>query len=99
MPIGLYAGMLARSEEPARARKVIDTLGDGQSYGAPLGLAVFNLVREEIDKTMDWLDKLIAQRHVAGVYQLLYSPLGKKLLASDRWPALARTLHLPEQTM
>jgi eukaryotic-like serine/threonine-protein kinase len=95
MPIGVYSGMLARSDEAARARRVIEKLGDGQAYGAPLGLAAFDALVGEIDGAMDWLDKLIEQRHVAGAYSLLYSPLGKDLMSSDRWPALARMLHLP----
>jgi len=98
MPVGLYAGILARNQEPARASRVIERLGDGQSYGAPLGLAVFKVFVGEIDSAMDWLKKLIQQRHVAGVYHVLYSPAGTRLMSSDRWPALARTLHVPATT-
>jgi len=98
MPMGLYAGMLSRGEEPARARRVLEKIADGRTYGAPLGLAVFHLLVEEIDTAIDWLNKLVRQRHVAGAYLLLYSPLGKQLMSSHRWPALARILHLPEKT-
>jgi len=97
MPMGLYAGMLSRGEERARARRVLEKIADGRTYGAPLGLAVFHLLVGEIDTAIDWLDKLVRQRHVAGAYLLLYSPLGKQLMSSHRWPALARILHLPEK--
>jgi tetratricopeptide (TPR) repeat protein len=95
MPVGLYGGTLARNEESARASRVIERLGDGQSYGAPLGLAVFNALVGQIDGAIDWLNKLIQQRHVAGAFHVLYSPSGRNLMSSERWPALARTLHVP----
>ena len=98
MPVGLYAGMLARNDEPARASRVIERLGDGQAYGAPLGFAVFSTLVGEIDGAMDWLSKLIQQRHVAGAFHFLYSPAGRNLMSSDRWPTLARMLHMPTTT-
>jgi serine/threonine protein kinase/Tfp pilus assembly protein PilF len=98
VPVGLYSGFLARGEEPARASRVLERLGDGRSYGAPLGLALFDVLVGNIDGAIGWVNKLIEQRHVAGVFHLLYSPLGKTLLSSNGWPALARMLQLPGPT-
>src|SRR5262245_28003932 len=44
MSSGLFAGMLSCSGESSRAKRVLDTIGDGQAYGAPLGLAIFHLL-------------------------------------------------------
>jgi eukaryotic-like serine/threonine-protein kinase len=98
MAVGLYSGMLARREEPVLAKKVLEDLGDGQTYGTALGLAVFDVLVGQIDSAMDRLNTLIQQRHVAGVFNLLYSPLGQSLISSQRWPALARILNVPATT-
>jgi hypothetical protein len=98
LPTGLYAGLLTRAGEAARGKRVLEKLGDGKAYAAPLGLALFHLLAGDIETAVDWLDRLIQQRHVAGAFFLLHSPVGKSLFSSDRWHALAKTLNLPQTT-
>src|SRR5262245_53165883 len=92
---GLFAGMLSCSGESPRAKRVLDTLGDGQAYGAPMGLAIFHLLTGEIDKATDWLEKLVHQR-AAGAFLLLHSPLGRHFSSSAQWPLVVRALRLHE---
>jgi serine/threonine-protein kinase len=93
--IGLYSGILASTGDATRARQVRETLGDGQSYGSPAGLTLFHLLVEEIDEAASWFVRLVQQRHLAGAFLLLHSPVGGRLSSSDRWPELAGMLNLP----
>ena len=96
MPIGLYAGVLSRSGDAIRAKKVIEKLGDDRSNGAPFARALFHLFAGETDEATEWMQKAVHQRYVAAVFQLMFSPVGKVLRASHRWPALTSMLNMPE---
>jgi serine/threonine-protein kinase len=96
LPVGLYAGLLMRSGDLARARKVLEKLG--QSYGASFALALFHLLAGEAAEAVNWVQKSIEQRQLAGVFQLMFSPLGNDLRSSDRWLSLAKMLNLPDTT-
>jgi hypothetical protein len=97
MPIGLYAGLLSRSGDATRAKKVIEKLDDGRSH-VPYARGLFHVLAGEIDEATEWVQKAIQQRYIASVFQLMFSPVGKALRASDRWPAIASLLNLPEAT-
>jgi serine/threonine-protein kinase len=96
LPIGLYAGLLSSSGDATRARKVIAKLGDDRSHGAPFARGLFHMLAGEIDEATAWVQKAVQQRYVAGVFQLMFSPVGKNLRSSGRWPAIAAMLNLPE---
>ena len=96
LSIGLFAGLLAVSGSASLAKKLVEQFGDGQSYGAPYGLAVFHTLLGEIDEAAHWLERLMQQRYVAAVFYMLHGPLGKRLQSSPSWPALAKTLNIPK---
>jgi predicted Zn-dependent protease len=75
--VGLLAGMLVRSGDPARAAKLIQGLGEGRASGAPVGFAIFHLLCGETEKAAEWMEKAIEQRHNM-VVMLLLAPLRKR---------------------
>ena len=70
-------------------------MGDGNGYGAPLGFLIFHNVQLEDDKCADWAEKAIEQRD-PNVLPATGGPNRKPLIATGRWPALARLLKLAE---
>jgi hypothetical protein len=68
-------------------------LRSGALYGAPLAFATFHLYQSELDACADWVERGVAERHPA-LFFFLRSH-AHALLASDRWPGLAKLLNLP----
>jgi serine/threonine-protein kinase len=93
--IGGFAGLLMRTGNQTKATEVLQGLGDGQAYGAPLGFTYFHLLCGELDKAAAWLEKAIEQRHFL-VTHYLWSPLAKPLRRGPRWSQLAKMMNLPE---
>jgi tetratricopeptide (TPR) repeat protein len=91
--IGALAGILAISGDTAKAEEVLQQVRS-DSYNAPVVLAVFHLIRGEVDAAADWIEKAIEQHH-SGIWGTLSSPFAKPLRAGPRWPKLAKMLNLP----
>lgn len=92
--IGGYAGLLVRTGDRAKSQEWFQKLGDGQTYGAPLGLIYYHLICGEFEAAADWMEKAIEERHfLAGIY--LWSPLAKPLREGARWSKLAELMNLP----
>ncbi|MBV9303917.1 MAG: protein kinase [Acidobacteriaceae bacterium] len=94
--VATLAAMLMRTGDASAARTILQKLGDGQAYGAPLGLVTYYLLCSEIDSAADWAEKAIEQRDQA-LLSLLRLPYAKELRESARWPALAKMMNLPDQ--
>jgi tetratricopeptide (TPR) repeat protein len=92
---GYLAGLLKRTGDVSRAVTMLQKLGDGKAYGAPLGFVYYYLVCSEIDQAANWAEKAIEQRAQA-IPAVLRLPLAKELRSSSRWPALAKMMNLPE---
>ena len=86
--------MLFRSHqgEAKRCSSLYEKLGDGRSYGAPIGFVSFHLMCSEPDEAADWAEKAIEQRdpRIAITLRLF----GTIWRSSPRWPALARQMNL-----
>lgn len=93
--VGLLAGLLVRAGDPARAREVLCTLGDGQDYGVPCALAMFHLLCSENEQAAEWTERALEQRDQLVPMILLTPPWGPMLRTTSRWPALARKMNLP----
>jgi hypothetical protein len=87
--------MLMRTGDTVRARQVLRQIEAGQKYAHPLGLAIYHLFCGDVETAADWMERAIEQRvpHAA-VHRLV--PIYAALLASPRWPRLARMMNLPE---
>jgi serine/threonine-protein kinase len=92
---GLLAGLLERNGDQARARQVLEALGDGQAHAAPCGLAIYHFLRSEIDLAAEWMERAIAHRHQMVAMLLLSPPYIARLRTASRWPALAKQMNLP----
>ena len=93
--IGGFAGLLMRTGNQSRAKELLQKLGDGQVYGAPLAFVYFHLLCGEFEAAADWMEKAIEERHfLAAIY--LWSPLANPLREGARWKKLTKMMNLPE---
>jgi serine/threonine-protein kinase len=94
--IGILAGLRKRLGDVASASGLLQQLGPGTQFGAPIGFALFYAVHDESDAAGEWLSKAIEQRD-ARVVIFLRLPIGKVWQASVHWPVLATLLNLPAE--
>jgi tetratricopeptide (TPR) repeat protein len=93
--VGIYAGVLVRTGQPARGKELAHKLGSGEAYGASMGWAIFHICCNEIDLAADWYEKAIEERDSL-VPSTLQTAIGESVRASPRWPKLAALMNLPE---
>jgi TolB-like protein/Tfp pilus assembly protein PilF/predicted Ser/Thr protein kinase len=95
MAVGSLAGMLVRTGDAVRAREVLRQIEEGQKYGHPAGLAIYQLFCGDVEAAADWMERAIEQRvpHAA-LHRLI--PIYAALHANPRWPKLAKMMNLPE---
>jgi len=91
--VGFQAAMLQRAGETSRAEDLLQQLDPKKGYVDPIGPAIFHLLRGDLDRTADWVEKAIEQRQAAVFFFL--SAHATALRSSARWPALARMMNLP----
>jgi tetratricopeptide (TPR) repeat protein len=91
--VGGLAGLLRRSGKRKRAGELLDRLGDGTGYGAPLGFLSYYFLLGESERAAGWMGKAIDERHVL-VPLYVRTPLARSLLESPDWPALAIKMNL-----
>ena len=91
--VGFQAAMLQRAGETSRAEDLVQQLDPRKGYVDPIGPAIFHLLRGDLDRTADWVEKAIEQRQAAVFFFL--SAHATALRSSARWPALARMMNLP----
>jgi hypothetical protein len=92
----LLAAVLTRHGETDRAEMLLrQHLSPEQGYVDPIGRAVFYSLTGDVDRMADWVEKAIEERQFA-VFFFLRSHGQRALRSSPRWPAVARTLKLPE---
>jgi tetratricopeptide (TPR) repeat protein len=92
--IGIYAGLLVRTGQPARGKELAQKLGSGEAYGASMGWAIFHICCDEIDLAADWYEKAIEERDSL-VPSTLQTAIGEPVRASSLWPKLAALMNLP----
>jgi len=93
--IGLLAGLLWRCGDIDKAEQLVDSIGDGTSFGEPLAMLVYHLARLDFEKAADWAEKAIEQRD-PNALPALCSSYRWDFVENGRWPTLARMLRLPE---
>jgi eukaryotic-like serine/threonine-protein kinase len=92
---GILAGLLALAGDKNEAEQVLQRLGDGGAYGAPVGLVHYSLIIREIDQAADWAARAIGQRAPV-IANILRAPFAADLRRSPRWPELTKLMNLPE---
>jgi serine/threonine-protein kinase len=93
--VGFYAGLLAVTGQTERAEGLLQTLGNGEAFGAPLGLMQCCLFRQDVEQAAYWARKGIEQRDI-DIPMMLRHPGVDSLRTSSHWPALARMMNLPD---
>ena len=91
---GLLAGILERTGDHDRARNLVAALGDGEAYGVPVELMMYNLLQSNLTVAAAWAERAIAQRD-GYVLVLLSSHAGVQLRTSPHWPHLAGLMNRP----
>jgi len=94
VPAGNLAGLLVRAGDGDRARVLLERLGEGPAYHAPLAHFVYSLAARDMDAAADWAEKTIQQRAPA-LMNFLFCPLADALRSGPHWPRLAGLLNLP----
>jgi eukaryotic-like serine/threonine-protein kinase len=92
--MGLLAGILERAGNKKRAQTIVDELGDGTAFGAPLGFLSYYAVLGQMDLAADWFEKVIEQRDTRAPW-IIPGVFGDLITSSPRWPKLARMMNLP----
>jgi serine/threonine-protein kinase len=92
--IGTLAGVLRLTGGSSEPEELLQKLGNGEAYGAPLGFFHYHLLLSEPDRVVEWAEKAIEQRDPNIV--LACTAFRKQLILSGRWPDVARMLNLPE---
>jgi TolB-like protein/Tfp pilus assembly protein PilF len=86
--VGGLAGLLMRIGARDRAERLVNQLGDGSEYGAPIGFISYYLMSGEPRKSAEWMERAIEQRHfVLPLY--VRTPLARSLMDSAHGSAIA----------
>lgn len=97
LAITLLAGVLRRTGDVSRAEGLLEKLRAGHGHAAwyAVDLALFYLLRGDVDKAADSIEKAIEQRN-PDLMIFLNLAVSRPLRSSTRWPALAKLINLPE---
>jgi eukaryotic-like serine/threonine-protein kinase len=90
--VGLRAALMKRAGQVAESQRLLDTLEFADSYGDPIGPAIYYLVLGDLDGTADWAEKAIEERQPA-VFFFLHAHAAV-LKSTPRWPRLAKMMNL-----
>jgi eukaryotic-like serine/threonine-protein kinase len=90
--LGLMAAALATAGQAERAEPLLVTLR-GDSYGGPLGLAVYSLARGDNEAAAEWVVKTVEQRFPASIPRVVrqFEPL---LRSTAAWPRVLQAAKL-----
>jgi TolB-like protein/Tfp pilus assembly protein PilF len=91
LPTGLSAGILRRMGKHPDADSLLSRLQ------SPSGMFIYHMVCSDIDAAADSLAKAIAERDLQPLMWFGAADFLRPLRASQRWPALARTMNLPAE--
>jgi len=92
---GLFAGLLERTGNKGRARNIVEGLGNGTAFGAPVGFFCYYMSLPNIDRAVDWFEKAIGQGDTRTPW-IVPNLFGRLLISSPHWPRLAKMMNLPE---
>jgi serine/threonine-protein kinase len=90
--LGMIAGMLDELGKAGSA-PLLERLGDGSRYGTSMGLAVYHLVRHDLERAADLILKAAAERYPSTLL-FMRLPFAQRLRASAHWQRIARMLNL-----
>jgi hypothetical protein len=88
------AGIVEQTGDTGRTNTLVEKLGDGTAFGAPVGLVCYHFVRGDLNKAADWFEKVIAQRDTRAP-RILPNALGGFWMSSPHWRRLAKLMNLP----
>ena len=90
--VGFRAALLKRAGKNAESQRLLDTLESANTYDDWIGPSMYYLVLGDLDRTADWAEKAIEQRHPA-VFFFLHAHAAA-LKSTPRWPRLAKMMNL-----
>ena len=93
--LGLMAGALTNLGQSEKAEPILATLR-GYSYGGPLGLCLYCIVRGDIEEAVDWLAKGV-EEHVPASIGRVGRAFESLLQRSTRWPEVLKAMNLLPQ--
>ena len=90
--IGVMAAALANEGQAESAKPLLAAL-QADTYGGPVGLAVYYLARGDIEQTVEWSAKAVDRRFPAFIPRLI-RPFEPSLRRSAAWPAVLKKMNL-----
>ena len=93
--VGLFAGLLRRGGDEARAAELLRTVEDPDVYGNPVDLALYHLACGETDRAFDFMGMLVRQHHPLLMMVVVGGPYGAVLRGAPKWLPFARRVGLP----
>ena len=91
--IGILSGITSRMGDETRAEKLLTQLVDIGHFRS--NLTASYLLRGDIPAAAEWAVRAIEERD-PNLPQVIVHPLAKPLRSSEYWPALAKSMNLPE---
>jgi len=90
--LGLMAATLANTGQPEKGEALLVSMR-GDSYGGPIGLAVYSLARGDNEAAAEWAVKTVEQRFPAAIPRLVrqFEPL---LRPTAAWPRVLQAARL-----
>jgi TolB-like protein/Tfp pilus assembly protein PilF len=92
----VLAALLYRSGYDAESQSIFKTLGSGGTPGDARALALYHLLRGEVDAGADWVERAINEGDIAMSAVYIRFVACKQLRASHRWPKIAKMVNLPD---
>jgi hypothetical protein len=93
--VGLFAGTLANTGDDTAAARLLDPLtGESTPCGAPMGMIQYYLTTGEVERTLPWFERAIAEREPLAVIYAR-APQMTALHATGHWSALLSEMRLP----
>ena len=88
----MIAGMFDEMGKPGSS-PLLERLGDGSRYGTSMGLAVYHLIRHDLERAADLILKAAAERYPTTLL-FMRLPFAQQLRTSAHWQRIARMLNL-----
>lgn len=85
--------ILERTGDIEQAHKLVDSFGDGTTFGAPIGLFCYYMSLNNIDCAANWFEKAIEQRDTRTPW-IVANLFGGLLISSPCWLGLAAKMNL-----
>jgi eukaryotic-like serine/threonine-protein kinase len=88
----VLAALSYRSGDSRLWEELLNMLGDGRAFGAPVAMVLLHGLSDHFDQAVDWSEKIIEQRDPR--VGSIYFPFLKPMRSTSRWNRLMQLMNL-----